>query len=152
MKLKNSKEFGNNMNESKTDTTAENVTEEKIDSIDREKRTINSYEMTFVKHIDKTKTKQCPRCGAPLEKGYFNICKYCFKISDIKENKKIQSNVSKFNYDIPKIEFEEILPENCLGCGAPLKKEQNGICEYWKMNNDALDNKWVLVQFEEIFK
>lgn len=37
-----------------------------------------------------------------------------------------------------------------MGCGAPLKEEKNGICEYCKSNNNPQDNKWTLIQFEKI--
>lgn len=111
----------------------------------------NLYEMTFVKPLsDVIKTRSCPRCGAPLKKEQNAICKYCFKFSLDTEKEEIKSNITKFSYDIPIIKFEKIMPHSCLNCGAPLKEELKGFCEYCNSNNNPADNKWILVQFEKI--
>lgn len=124
--------------------------EYKKDSSSEEKGSlISTYEMTFARSSqDQIHSRKCPRCGAPLKEKSYGICKYCFKYSDSKSSKKIKSNVVKIPYDVPVIDLGKIVPENCINCGAPLKKELDGFCEYCKGDNKAAENKWVLVRFE----
>lgn len=111
------------------------------------------YEMTFFKSLNSTgKTRNCPRCGAPLRNSTYGICSYCFKFIDNDDSEKIKSDVVKNSYDIPIIKFKKIIPHNCLNCGARLKKELRGYCEYCKSNNNSDDNQWVLVEFKKINK
>ena len=106
--------------------------------------------MTFAKPLNSTKTNQCPRCGAPLPNDSFSICKYCFKFIDGKKRDEIKSEVTNISYDIPIIEFEKLIPDNCMSCGAVLKKESKGFCEYCKSNNNPADNRWILIQFKSL--
>lgn len=112
---------------------------------------IYTYELTFVKSIkDGVKSRKCPRCGASLKENSVGICSYCFKYNDKEDKDKIKSNVSKFSYDIPIIKFPKVIPKVCVNCGAPLRKELKGFCEYCKSDNNPSDNEWVLVEFEKL--
>lgn len=125
--------------------------EDDIIRINREKSSINTYEMTFLKSLKTDgKVRNCPRCGAPLKEGTYSICKYCFKFIDNEGLEKIESDVTKISYDVPVIKLKEATPHNCLNCGAPLKQELKGYCEYCKSDNNPSDNHWVLVEFAKI--
>lgn len=121
------------------------------DGIEIDDISIYTYELTFVKsEKDGVKSRKCPRCGAPLKENTIGICDYCFKYNDKEGKNKIKSNVSKFSYDIPIIKFPKVIPKVCENCGATLKKELKGHCEYCNNENNSDDNEWVLVEFEEI--
>lgn len=89
----------------------------------------------------------CPNCGAPMESEESSSCKYCMKKTKIRID-----NMEIRDFSVENMEGlnKDTFLTNCLKCGAPLRTELDGKCEYCGITNNMDRTEWVLTNVEDV--